>query len=282
LLFPGWGESNRIAMRVHYMSDLHLEAQGFAARMPEGDVLIIAGDLCHACCFEADAADGYNVKQRDRVLPVIDAARKNFAHVLLIAGNHEHYGGVFDETVPKLRRALPGVAVLDNDAIEIGPVRFFGTTLWTDFQGRSTAGLNAVRKRCGEFFFVKTCASDAEGRETLRKFQPEDALAAFDVALESLRKCLADGKPTVVITHHAPSLKGLNPHHAGSDLDAAYASDLDAMIEALDNVPVWIHGHTHICRRYTIGRAEIRTDARGFDSRDFGARQFTGQSFFEL
>lgn len=269
-------------MRIHYMSDLHLEAQGFPARMPEGDVLVIAGDLCHACCFEADAADGYNIKQRDRVLPVIDAARKNFAHVLLIAGNHEHYGSVLDETVPKLRRGLPGVTVLDNDAVDIGPVRFFGATLWTDFKGRSAAGMDAVRKRCGEFFFVKMRDRDPEGRETLRKFRPEDALAAFDVARDSLRSCLATGKPTVVISHHAPSLKGLNPHHASGDLDAAYASDLDAMIEALDTVPVWIHGHTHIRRRYKIGRTEIRTDARGFDGRDFGARQFTGQSFFEL
>ena len=275
-------------MRVHYMSDLHLESQGFAARMPEGDVLIIAGDLCHACCFEADANDGYNIKQRDRALGVIDAARKNFAHVLLVPGNHEHYGSVFDETVPKLRRALPGVTVLDNESIAIGDVRFFGTTLWSDFEGRSTAGMDAVRKRCGEFFFVKMRVRDPagqeEGQETLRKFRPEDALAAFDVALATLRADLAqpNRKPTVVINHHAPSPKGLNPFHGGGELDGAYASDLEAMIAALENVPVWIHGHTHIRRLYKIGRTEIRTDARGFDGRDLGARKFTGQSFFEI
>jgi 3',5'-cyclic AMP phosphodiesterase CpdA len=271
-------------MRVHYMSDLHLEAQSFAAPMPEGDVLILAGDLCHASCFTAEAGDGYNIKQRDRALCMIDAAQKNFAHVLLIAGNHEHYGSVFDETVPKLRRALPGVTVLDNEAVDIGDVRFFGTTLWSDYHGRSAAGMDAVRKRCGEFFFVKKRVRDQAGQETLRKFRPEDALAAFDVALERLRDDLASakGKPTVVVTHHAPSLKGLNPYHAGGDLDGAYASDLDAMIATLENVPVWIHGHTHIRRLYKISRTEMRTDARGFDGRDLGARQFTGRSFFEI
>jgi hypothetical protein len=67
-------------MRVHYMSDLHLEAQGFSAPMPQGDVLIVAGDLCHACCFEAEANDSYNIKQRDRALCLIDAAVKNFTY----------------------------------------------------------------------------------------------------------------------------------------------------------------------------------------------------------
>jgi Icc-related predicted phosphoesterase len=271
-------------MRIHYMSDLHLEAQGFRARMPEGDVLIIAGDLCHADCFEADAADGYKIKQRDRVMRMIDAALTNFAHVLLVAGNHEHYGSIFDETVPKLRRALPGVTVLDNETVDIGQVRFFGTTLWSDYRDHSVACMDAVRKSCGEFFFVKKRGRDEAGQNTLRKFRPEDALAAFDTALESLRACLAqaDGKPTVIITHHAPSLKGLNPLYAVDAVSAAYASDLDAVIERFENVPAWIHGHTHIRRIYRIGGVQIRTDARGFDGRDLAARSFTGQSFFEM
>ncbi|WP_082069918.1 metallophosphoesterase [Bradyrhizobium sp. LTSP885] len=271
-------------MRIHYMSDLHLEAQGFRGRMPEGDVLVIAGDLCHADCFEADAADGYKIKQRERVMRMIDAALKNFAHVLLVAGNHEHYGSIFDETVPKLRRALPGVTVLDNETIEIGQVRFFGTTLWSDYDDRSVACMDAVRKRCGEFFFVKMRAQDQAGQETLRKFRPEDALAALDTALENLRGCLAQakGRPTVIITHHAPSLKGLNPHYAVDAMSGTYASDLDAMIQGLENVPAWIHGHTHIRRVYKIGGVQIRTDARGFDGRDLVARSFTGQSFFEI
>lgn len=37
-------------MRCHYLSDLHLEAQDFGTALPKGEVLIIAGDLCHARC----------------------------------------------------------------------------------------------------------------------------------------------------------------------------------------------------------------------------------------
>lgn len=116
-------------MRCHYLSDLHLETQGFHWQLPKGDVLIVAGDLCHAGCLDPARTDKYSVDQRGRVMGFIDSAVANFAHVLLIAGNHDHYDGVFDETAGLFRRHLPGVTVLDNDCVEIGGVRFFGATL---------------------------------------------------------------------------------------------------------------------------------------------------------
>lgn len=143
-------------------------------------------------------------------------------------------------------------------------MRFFGGTLWTDFAGGTKR--DTVRKRCGEFFFVKVRAADG----SMRKFRPEAALAA------------AKGKPTIVITHHAPSRQGLNPHHVGESLDPAYASDLDGWIAGLENVPVWVHGHTHMRRLYRIGATQVRTDARGFDGRDVSSRAFKGQSSFEI
>ncbi len=157
-------------------------------------------------------------------------ARTRFAHVLLVVvGNHDHYGGLFAETAARLRAGLPGVTVLDNETVEIDGVRSFGGTLWADFEGRSK--LDAVRRRCGEFFFVKVREADG----SLRKFRPEDALAAFDATRAALTASLAaaNGKRTVVITHHAPSRQGLNPHHVGEELNGAYASDLDNWIAEL-------------------------------------------------
>ena len=214
-------------MRCHYMSDLHLESQGFPWQLPKGDILILAGDLCHARCLDPGRTDKYSIDQRARVMPFMDMARSNFAHVLLVAGNHDHYDGVFEDTVPLLRRHLPGVTVLENETVEIDGARFFGSTLWSEFEGRSEAAMNGVRRRMGEYFFVKRRTSrDAEGREMLVKFRPEDALEAFDVSWLALQKCLreSNSKPTVVITHHAPSRRGINPRFAGNGLDGAYVS----------------------------------------------------------
>ena len=112
--------------------------------------------------------------------------------------------------------------------------------------------MNGVRRRMGEYFFVKKRSVTSDGESLLAKFRPEDAADAFDASWLALQRCLATNpsQPKVVITHHAPSRQGINPAFAGNGLDGAYASDLDATIALLDNVPIWVHGHTHIRKAY--------------------------------
>jgi Icc-related predicted phosphoesterase len=271
-------------MRCYYLSDLHLESQEYAAGLPKGDVLIMAGDLCNARCLDPTRTDKYSVDQRARVLRLVDQARANFAHVIAIAGNHDHYDGVFEDTIPMLRTQLPGVTVLDNEAVEIGGVRFFGSTLWSDYEGRNAEKMDAVRRRIGEYFFVKTRRQDVAGQEVLAKFRPEDAVEAFDKSVNAMQACIAadPAKTTIVVTHHAPSWLGLNEKFTGGPLDGAYASRLDSLIERLESVPVWVHGHTHVRRSYTIGKTRVVTNARGLEAKDAGARDFRPTAYFEI
>jgi 3',5'-cyclic AMP phosphodiesterase CpdA len=271
-------------MRCHYLSDLHLERQEFPWTLPSGDCLIVAGDLCNAVCLDPTRVDRYSLDQRDRVLRFADAARSRFRHVLLVAGNHEHYDGVLDASAGLLRQGLAGLRLLDDEAIEIGGVVFFGTTLWTNFAGRDPAAMGGVRKRMGEYFFVKVREVASDGGEQLRKFTPEDAADAFDVAWAKLTQAVAAaaGRPLVVISHHAPSLQGLNPQHRGNALDAAYGSDLDRQIEQLGGIRTWVHGHTHIRHAYRIGATEVLANCRGFEGKDAAARRFSPAVYFEV
>ena len=68
---------------------------------------------------------------------------------------------------------------------------------------------------------------------------------------------------TIVVTHHAPSPRSAPPHHADSPLKAAFASDLDSLIEQ-SGVPLWIHGHTHYNVDYLIGSTRVLTNQRGY------------------
>lgn len=144
--------------------------------------------------------------------------------------------------------------------------------------------MDRVRKGMGEFFFVKVREAQANGTESLRKFRPEDAVAAFDASVTALRQAVADAddKPLVVITHHAPSQQGLNPLHKGNDLDCAYASDLDGEINRLGGIRYWVHGHTHIRRTYLIGGTQVVANCRGFDGKDHSARGFSPTVYFDL
>lgn len=269
-------------MRCCYCSDLHLESQDFNWPLQGGDVLILAGDLCHARCLDPAAADKYSTAMRNRVHRFIDQAVARFSHVLLVPGNHDHYDGVFDDTPGLLARYLPGVTVLDDAAIVLDGVVFFGTTLWSDFENRNRQAMDRVRRRCGEFIFVKMRRVADSGPACLTKFQPEDALAAFDKATRALQATLASnaGRAVVVISHHAPSLKGLNVLHQGNGLDGAYASDLHPSM--LQGVGTWVHGHTHVRRQYRVGETTVRANCRGFDASDRLPRSFSPNVCFEI
>ncbi|MCC7252391.1 metallophosphoesterase [Hyphomicrobium sp.] len=270
-------------MRCHYMSDLHLEAQDFRHALPEGDMLIVAGDLCHASALDPARTDPYRVRQRDRVRRFADAACSAFRHVLLVAGNHEYHDGLFEEAVPLLKRHLQNVTVLNNEAVDIDGARFFGTTLWSDFDGRSETSIAKSRRGVGEYFFTRTRRVGSDGGAVAR-LTPTDTLAAHEAALAAFRHEVTSKRqqPLVVITHHAPSRQGLNPAHIGNGLDGAFASDLDRTIAALEGVPFWIHGHTHIRKRYHIGETTILANCRGFEGKDLSARNFSPSAFFEL
>lgn len=268
-------------MRCHYMSDLHLESQEFRHELPRGDVLIIAGDLCQASALDPARTDPYRAKQRGRVLQFIEASTAAFAHVILVAGNHEHYDGVFEDTVPLLRRHLDGVTVLDNEAITIDGTAFFGTTLWTDLAGRNEVAMEKIRRGMGEYFFTKTRRANDTGITDLVKLRPADTLAAHERSLAQLRSLTPSTAPTVIITHHAPSLQGLNPQHKGNGLDGAFASDLHHLIADL-SVPFWIHGHTHIRKRYHIGNTTLLANCRGFEGKDLSARGFSPAPYFDV
>lgn len=266
-------------MRCHYMSDLHLEAQDFRHKLPRGDVLIIAGDLCHASALDPLRTAPYCQRQRERVLRFIDVAAKAFAQLKFVPGNHEHHDGVFEDTVPLLRRHLAGVTILDDDHVDIDGVRFFGTTLWTDLAGRQEEAIEKIRRGTGDYFFTRT--RRAEG--VLAKLRPADTLTAHDRALRLLRRKVSlTAGPLVVISHHAPSLQGLNALHSGNGLDGAFASDLEDVIASLPNTPVWVHGHTHIHARYRIGDTTLLANCLGFEGKDQSSRSFSPNTYFEV
>ncbi len=267
-------------MLCHYVSDLHFESQDTALRFPGGDLLIIAGDLCNANRLNPALQDRISIEQRSRVMRFIDGALAGYRRVLLVPGNHDHYEGVIEDTATTLRHFLPGVGVLDGEATDVDGVGVFGTTLWTDFDGGEAATLAAVRRRMGEYFFVKTRSADG----SLRRFEPGDALVRHRKALTALKTALdaAPAKPWIVVSHHSPSRLGANTAIADNGLDAAYFSRLDSEIEALPMVSVWVHGHTHVARTYRVGAALVASNALGFVGRGLRTPGFSASAGFRL
>lgn len=236
-------------MRIHLLSDLHNEFSPFTPEPPDCDLVILAGDI--------------DVKTRG-----VEWAKKAFSvPVLYVPGNHEFYGGHLTRTLEKLRAAQDDrVRVLDRDEVKLAGVRFLGATMWTDFAATGNPHIAAFSAQTALNDFKQIRTSD------FRRIRPADLIAESVKTKDWLRTKLAepfDG-PTVVITHHAPTLRSLqdNPH-AGTDLDAAFANRWDDLMGG-DQMALWLHGHSHTAVDYDVAGTRVVCNPRGYPGEETG------------
>lgn len=232
-------------MKLHILSDLHLSVSGLPHPRTEADVVVLAGDIA---------------RPREAV-----AWAQGFAQpVLYVPGNHEFYGGAIDATVEELKRLCAGTSVrlLDNEATVIDGVRFLGSTLWTDFKllgdGAAQAeALTEAQRLIRDFSRIR----DADGAP----FSPHASAALFERNAAWLDARLNEPHvgPTVVITHHAPSARSIQPRFAGSPLNACFVSNAE-WLAAGGRASLWIHGHTHDSFDYVLDGTRVVCNPRGY------------------
>jgi predicted phosphodiesterase len=106
-------------VRLHVLSDLHLEHAPYPSPPADADVIVLAGDI-------GTGTDGIEWAQ----------AWAGGRPVLYVAGNHEFYGRSLPGLIDELRDAAAGttVHVLENDELVLDGVRFLGCSLWSDFE----------------------------------------------------------------------------------------------------------------------------------------------------
>ncbi len=242
--------------RFHIISDIHDDYSRASLgnyQIPKdlaADAIIIAGDIAGRL---SRMGRTWLEHQRARTgLPII-----------LVAGNHDFWRGDLHSEIGRFRDRLrgDGIHLLDGDAIEIGGTRIIGATLWTDYlawQGDHQAGQEAARTGLNDFRYIR-----AESYR--RRLHPWHIRAAHDRDRAAIERHLATpfAGQTIVVTHHAPSLRSLQCGGLREPLDAAYASDLEALILRY-RPDYWIHGHIHERRDYRLGHTRILANPRGY------------------
>jgi predicted phosphohydrolase len=234
-------------MRLHILSDLHVEFGPFEPEPTPADVVVLAGDI--------------HLGREGRKW-----ARRYFPDkpVVYVLGNHEFYRNSIPELTNKLKEETAGshIHVLENDVLELNGFSILGCTLWTDFHlwPDPEAAMLVADQGMSDFALIEMKAEK-------RIFRPWDSAKLHAESVAWLKKELAvrDPAQTIVVTHHAPSGQSIAPRYAGSVLNAAFASKLDSFIEH-SRVPLWIHGHTHHNVDYTIGSTRVYTNQRGYPS----------------
>jgi UDP-2,3-diacylglucosamine pyrophosphatase LpxH len=233
------------AVRLHVVSDLHLEFATYEPPPVDADAVVLAGDTHVGVRGVEWAAEAFPGRP-----------------VIYLLGNHEFYGRTAPDLIAKLRTRAAGssVHVLSDEALLLGGVRFLGATLWTDFRLLCSSPRAPIVAQQSMVDYRKIRVSPR-----YRKLVPADTALWHARSVRWLREVLAapfEG-PTVIVTHHAPSLRSVAPSRAGDELSAAYASALDGLVES-SGARYWIHGHTHHNVCYEIGATTVLSNQRGY------------------
>jgi hypothetical protein len=290
-------------MKISVASDIHLEFGDLDIQNPDGaDVLILSGDILVArdlTHHDPHLTLGLEYRS-NRYHDFMQRCAANFAHVIYIMGNHEHYNGDFANTEKHLKDVLgylKNVYVLEKEIKTIDDVTFIGGTLWTDMNNSDPLTLYHMKSMMNDFVCVQNSnrtvsfkadvlrdkpvgMTDDEFLELptserfkpvfktrVARFSPEDAVEEH-VKMKGYITHIVQGKfdqKFVVVGHHAPSRLSTHPRYASETImNGGYSSSLDEFIMDHPQIKLWTHGHTHEDFDYLIGSTRIVCNPRGY------------------
>jgi len=276
-------------MKVHFVSDLHLEFADL--ELPGGEVLILAGDICEVKNIRPKSYDPNNIivddenrdRRPDRFIRFFLEECTKYEKVFYVMGNHEHYHGRFDKTYNELKNILPpNVVLLENEIVEHQGVMFMGATLWTNLNKNDSLTAFHLKTMMNDYRLIYNHYKD---QNAYFKLIPEETLKTHRRTVEWFKMMLRkyQDSPFVVITHHAPSFKSVPPQFVNDHLmNGGYASDLSELILDNPHIKFWVHGHMHDPVDYEIGSTKVISNPRGYPGWDMNYEQFDPNKNFEI
>lgn len=258
-------------MDVNLISDIHLNFADLT--LPGGDVLILAGDAMEAGHLRKADNDKKNTFLADRYRRFINEELIKYRKVIMIAGNHEHYGNQYEDTIPRLKKEMPdNVHYLEAESIQIDDVHFFAGTFWTDMDKKNPIAMSAIKQFMSDFSVIKhghsiVVESNYGGKYYTNKFSPAFVADVFKETVGLLKDFLDEhaNDKVVVVSHHAPSPLSVNEKYKDEGLiNYGYMSDLTEFIMDHPQIKGWFHGHMHDPVDYMIGTTRVVSNPRGY------------------
>lgn len=245
-------------MLFKVFSDLHMEFDIHNTfHIPESSVdrfttLLLCGDIVSA-------------RDLSVLEPLLVRLSNQFKNICYIAGNHEFYGGDFNETLIDLKEIcsnVENVYFLEDSFVEFDDVRIIGSTLWTDFDNQNVESIAYARRGMNDFYAIKNITINAV---------IERHLKSKDYIFNTVKSGKDLGKRVVVMSHHLPSFKSVHEKYKKSKLNGAFTSNLDECI-INSNPDIWTHGHTHDSVDYIIGNTRVLCNPRGYLGHEFNSK----------
>ncbi len=231
-------------MKVQILSDIHNEFTELPLPHTDADVVVLAGDIDLKCM-------------------TIDWAKQFKQPVIYILGNHEFYKSSIHKIKRETRRLAENsnIHFLDDEEATIQGVRFIGSTLWTDYRlfGESQQKECAIASEAGmnDYQAIRVEPSN-------RRLLTCDTIDYHNKSVAFLKQKIQepfDGK-TIVVTHHAPSIRSIHSIYLNDRLTPAFASDMESLMGP--PISLWIHGHVHHSNDYIVNGTRVISNPRGY------------------
>lgn len=261
-------------MKIQLLSDLHLEVHPHfvPTPAPQADVLVLAGDV-------GSYQSGSQLTDADFGLSRFSPRHGWPVPVLFVPGNHEYDAQDFDQAHARLQDTCErlGITFLERSTVGTdtllpqasAPVRFIGTTLWSDFDAlamepaaaKSTTQLLQLREKAfrAANFYLRKAGTTRHGQAMLAEQVREQALVCQAWLCEALATPF-EGE-TVVITHFAPSLQSADPRYGLAPGTAGFCNALDGL---LPQARLWLHGHLHCPSDYVKNGCRVVANPLGY------------------
>jgi predicted phosphohydrolase len=276
-------------MKINVISDLHLDFADLT--LPGGDVLILSGDICEARHLKKDMYNKDMVlfeherkdQRPDRYYRFFEEECSKYREVVMVMGNHEHYGFQYQKTYAHIASQLPNnVTLLENQTHTIDDVVFVGATLWTDMNKADPLTMFHMKGAMNDY---RQITQFNEAKNVYHRLDPERTVSDHYASRQFIQETVENkfDQKFVVVTHHAPSKASIKPQYAGDHLmNGAYSSDLSEFILNNPQIKLWTHGHTHDTFDYMIGSTRIICNPRGYKGYEDRAEHFDPTLEFEI
>lgn len=221
-------------MKITVFSDLHVDLNGVQSVLDDVDnndcdVVVLAGDIAE-------------IRKNEHVTFLRLFCAKVRVPVVMVMGNHEYWHTTADHVSETLEqyKSIKNLYVLNRNVVTIQGQRFVGATMW--FAKSPFTELRA--KKWNEFRIIEN------GHRWIWEESARDC--------EFLWNNIQPGD--VVITHHAPTWRSLQP--VRHEFDVYYTNESWKWWEK--DAQLWIHGHTHRHCQYTMGNTRVICNPYGY------------------
>lgn len=243
-------------MKIKIISDIHCDInkkQGTNLNFSKDDFVICCGDV---------SGDRFSTAKW---------IKDNIKQGIVIGGNHLGYTHIsYDKedslnlSIKYLQKQFNGpVHFLENQSLIIDDICFIGCILFTDFElFDNTFGCKyTAEKYLNDFRYVQLYKNNK-----LKTISADDQLDFHKNSINFIDKTCQKNKDKkiVLITHHAPSFKSIAEKYKTDLLSAAFASNLEYLIEKHNNIKLWCHGHIHSSVDYKLGNVRIIANPLGY------------------